>query len=168
MIVSEQAVCDSGLDWTVLRCSGFMSNAIRDWLSQLQAGDVVRAPFGDVRIAVIDPHDIAAVAALALTGPEHGRRIYRLTGPEALLPAEQVAILAVVLGRDLRFRPLSDAEARTEMSLTMPADYVDALFSYFADGTYDDSKVLPTVEELTGRRPRSFREWAAAHAELFR
>ena len=50
----------------------------------------------------------------------------------------------------------------------MPTDYVDAFMSFFADGTYDDSLVVPTVQQLLARRPRSFQEWAAAHAMAFR
>jgi uncharacterized protein YbjT (DUF2867 family) len=64
-VVSEAAVRDSGLDWTVLRTSGFMSNALQ-WIPQLRVGDVVREPFADVPIAAIDPFDIAGVAALTL------------------------------------------------------------------------------------------------------
>jgi hypothetical protein len=45
------------------------------------------------------------------------------------------------------------------MSAAMPAEYVDAFFSFFADGTLDESKVLPTVQELTGRPARTFRQW---------
>jgi uncharacterized protein YbjT (DUF2867 family) len=168
MIASEAAVRDSGVAWTILRASGFMSNALRDWLPQLQAGDVVSAPFAGVRIAVIDPFDIAAAAVEAFSARAHQGQVYRLTGPESLLPSEQVATLAVVLERDLRFVAQSDAEARAEMSRAMPAEYVDAFFSYFADGTYDDSAVLPTVEELTGRPPRTFERWAIAHADAFR
>lgn len=168
MIASEAAVRDSGVAWTILRASGFMSNALRDWLPQLQAGNAVRAPFAGVRIAVIDPFDIAAAAAEAFSARAHRRQVYRLTGPESLLPSEQVRVLGAVLGRDLRFVAQSDAEARAEMSRAMPPEYVDAFFSYFADGTYDDSVVLPTVEELTGRSPRTFEQWAIAHAEAFR
>jgi uncharacterized protein YbjT (DUF2867 family) len=168
MIESEDAVRESGVPWTILRSSGFMSNALRDWLPQLQAGDVVRAPFAGVRIAVIDPFDIAAVAAEAFSARAHRARIYRLTGPEPLLPSEQVPLLGTVLGRDLRFVAQSDAEARAEMSRAMPVEFVDAFFSYFADGTYDDSAVLPTVQELTGRPPRTFEQWAIAHARAFR
>jgi uncharacterized protein YbjT (DUF2867 family) len=62
MILSEAEVRESGVPWTVLRPSGFMSNALR-WTPQLRAGDVVLAPFAGVRVAAIDPHDIAAVAA---------------------------------------------------------------------------------------------------------
>jgi hypothetical protein len=54
------------------------------------------------------------------------------------------------------------------MSRSMPADYVDAFFSFFADGNLDESKVLDTVERVTGRKPRSFERWAIEHADAFR
>ena len=38
----------------------------------------------------------------------------------------------------------------------------------FADGTYDDSVVHPTVQQLLGRPPQSFGQWANAHANAFR
>jgi len=59
---SEAAVRDSGLRWTILRPSGFMSNTLQ-WIEQLHEGDAVVEPFADVPIAVIHPSDIAAVAA---------------------------------------------------------------------------------------------------------
>jgi uncharacterized protein YbjT (DUF2867 family) len=166
-ILSETAVRESGLPWTFLQPNSLMSNALQ-WRSQLQAGDVVHAPFADVRVATIDPHDVAAVAAEALTSGGHEGRSYRLSGPESLLPADRVAVLAKVLGRDLRFEGQSDADARAEMSATMPGEYVDAFFSFFADGKLDESKVLPTVQEVTGRQPRTFEQWARAHAGVFR
>jgi len=87
-----------------------MSNALR-WLPQLSAGDVVRVPFANVRTAVVDPHDIAAVAAVALHQDGHDGRIYCPTGPQALFPADQVRVLAEVLDRDLRFEAHPDDEA---------------------------------------------------------
>jgi uncharacterized protein YbjT (DUF2867 family) len=165
-IESEAAVRESGLQWTFLQPNSFMSNTLQ-WAGQLRAGDVVRAPFPGVRVATIDPADVAAVAASALTAPGHGGRSYRLSGPESLLPAERVALLGRVLGRELRFEAQSDAEARAEMSASMPPEYVDAFLSFFADGALDESEVLPTVEDVTGRPPRSFAEWAAANAGAF-
>jgi uncharacterized protein YbjT (DUF2867 family) len=166
-IRSEAAVRESGLEWTILRPSGFHSNVLR-WRPHLWAGDVVRAPFGEVPIASIDPYDIAAVAARALTAEGHQGRTYRLTGPQSLLPAEQVRVLAAVLGRRLRFEAQSDSEARAELRGIMASEYVDALFRFFVDGTYDDSKVLPTVQQLTGAPPRTFEQWATTHAQAFR
>jgi hypothetical protein len=54
------------------------------------------------------------------------------------------------------------------MSEAMPAEYVDAFFRFFVDGDVDESAVVPTVQEVTGRPPRSFKEWARAHADAFR
>ena len=166
MIESETAVQASGLTWTILRAFGFMSNTLQ-WVPQLRAGDLVRAPFGGVPVAVIDPQDIAAVAAAALTSPRHKGRVYTLSGPEALRPADRARILGEVLGRDLRFEAQPDDEARAEMSASMPVAYVAAFFDFYVTGTLDESGVRPDVAEVTGRAPRTFRQWAQAHAELF-
>ena len=166
-ILSEQAVRDSGLAWTFLQPNSFMSNALR-WLPQLAAGDVVREAFPNVPIATIDPADIAAVSLTAFNSEQHRGRSYRLSGPESLLPAERLAILASVLGRELRFEGLSNEEARAQMSANMPQQYVDAFFSFFVDGTVDETTVLPTVEQILGRPPGTFEQWAIAHADAFR
>jgi uncharacterized protein YbjT (DUF2867 family) len=166
-ILSERAVRESGLPWTFLQPNSFMTNALR-WLPQLEDGDTIRAPFADVAISTIHPDDVGAVAARALTTAEHEGRTYRLSGPEGLRPAEQVAILAKFSGRDLRFEAQTNEEARAEMEAAMPKAYVDAFFEFFVDGTVDETTVHPTVREVTGREPRSFEVWAEANADAFR
>ncbi|MBT2235760.1 NmrA family NAD(P)-binding protein [Nonomuraea sp. NEAU-A123] len=163
---SERAAREPGVPWTFLRPRAFMSNALR-WLPQLRTGDLVRVPFAGVAAAAIDPADIAAVAALALTSDGHEGRIYELTGPDSLLPADQIAVLAKVLRRDLRCEGLPDEEARAQMEASMPVEYVDAFFSFYVDGTLDESQVLPTVQEVTGHPPRTFEQWAETHADAF-
>ncbi|MYW05908.1 NAD(P)H-binding protein [Streptomyces sp. SID3343] len=165
MVASEEAVRQSGVAWTILRPTGFMANALR-WLPQLRAGDVVRGAWPDVAIAAIDPYDIASVAARALLESGHAGRVYPLSGPEPLVPADQVRILADVLGREkLRFEGLSNDEARAELLASgTPKEYVDAFYGFYAEGTLDESRVLPTVRTITGREPRTFRRWAEEHA----
>jgi uncharacterized protein YbjT (DUF2867 family) len=165
-IESERAVTASGLPYTFLQPNSFMSNVFR-WLPQLRDADVVRLPFADVPISTIAPDDLGAVAATALAGGHEGRT-YRLSGPESLLPAEQVAIVADVLGRDVHFEAQTDAEAREEMSRGMPPEYVDAFMQFFADGLIDESTVQPTVEQVIGRPPRTLAQWAAANADAIR
>jgi uncharacterized protein YbjT (DUF2867 family) len=165
-IESERIVQASGLEWTVLQPNSFMSNAL-EWVPQLASGDVVRGPFGSVPIATIDPADIGAIAALALTRPGHAGRTYRLSGPESLLREEQVAILGRVLGRELRWEGWSDAQARRELEAQMPKPYVDAFFAFFVDGLVDETTVLPTAAELLGRPPGTFEAWARANAKAF-
>jgi uncharacterized protein YbjT (DUF2867 family) len=164
---AEAAVRDSGLDWTILRPSGFQSNALR-WLPELREGDVVRAPWPAVPIAAIDPADIAAVASVVLTAPGHQGEALTLSGPEALTPGEQVAKLARALRRPLRYEPLSDDAARAAMAAEgTPASLIDAFFRFFSAGEFDDSALTATVLDITGCPPRTFEQWSQAHADLF-
>jgi uncharacterized protein YbjT (DUF2867 family) len=166
MALSEDAVRASELTWTLLRPRQFMSNALR-WLPQLATGDVVRVQFPSIRAGVIDPADIAAVAAAALTRDGLEGQALELTGPQALRPAEQVAVLGAVLNRPLVARELDDEETEAELAATMPRQYVDAFLSFFVGGTLDEETLYPTVEQVTGRSPRTFEQWATAHAEEF-
>ncbi|WP_216898863.1 NAD(P)H-binding protein [Nocardia alni] len=169
----ERAIRGSGIPWTMVRPLGFMSNALH-WSHTVRTQDTVYAPFGHGRIAAIDPADIAAVATTILTEPRlaesgHRDRTYLLSGPEPLSPAEQTEILSDVLGRSLRYAETSPAEAR------------DALLRFGVDDTMANaimalrataleaftSVVHPDVEQITGRAPRSFHDWAREHRAVF-
>jgi uncharacterized protein YbjT (DUF2867 family) len=164
---AEAAVRDSGVPWTFLHPSGYQSNALR-WLSQLREGDVVRAPWAGVPVAAIDPADIAAVAATVLSDPAaHAGHAYELSGPEPLTPGAQVTTLADVLGRPLRYEAMSEEDAKAEMAGTTPQPYIDAFFRFYSEGEFNDSRVVGTVEDLTGRAPRRFETWARDHAAAF-
>ena len=88
----EQVVRESGLDWTILRPSEFMTNTLW-WMDEITARGTVSVPSAEGRIGYVDPADIAAVAAAALTVPGHAGSIHRLTGPAALTTAEAAAAL---------------------------------------------------------------------------
>lgn len=163
---SERALEASGLGWTFVRPNTLMSNALK-WADAVRAGEPILAPFATVPIALNDPRDVAAVAVAAMVGGGLDGAALHTSGPDALRPAEQVAILGEVLGHDLAFRAQPDDEARAEMEDQMPAAFVDAFFEFFVAGTADETTVRPTVEEVTGTPPRGFREWAEAHRGAF-
>lgn len=166
-LTSEAAVTSSGVPWTILRPSGFMSNTL-EWVEQIRTGDLVRAPFPNAPIAAIDPYDIAAVATAALTGAGHEGHAYTLSGPKAILPAERVNLLSKIVGRNLRFEGLTEEEAETELRKSHPEELVQGFLRFFAKGEFDDSGVVPTVQEITGKTPRTFEDWAKAHERFFR
>jgi uncharacterized protein YbjT (DUF2867 family) len=163
---AEAAVRGSGVPWTILRPSGFHSNALR-WLPQLRQGDVVRAPWPEVPIATIDPADIAAVAATVLTEPGHVHTAPTLSGPQPLTAGEQVTTLARVLRRPLRYEPLSDDDARAQMQADTLEPVIDAFFRFFTDGEFDDSLVVDSVHDITGHQPRTFEQWVRDHTHAF-
>ena len=69
MLRSEAAVKGSGVASTILGLRLHV-HALR-WRDHLREGDVVREPFANVGVAVIDPHDIGEVAASALRAEGH-------------------------------------------------------------------------------------------------
>ena len=163
---TEEAVKASQLVWTFLRPNSFMSNTLR-WRDQLVAGDVVRLQFPDVPVSTIHPRDIADVAVRAFTG-DHGGQVYRLTGPVALTPVEQLAILSDGIGRSLTPYPMSQAETHEDLYASMPAHYASAIESFFGDGTIDETSVTDAVERVTGHAPRTLQEWVRENRAAFR
>ncbi|MEY2604906.1 MAG: hypothetical protein QOH31_2715 [Verrucomicrobiota bacterium] len=98
----EELIRSSHLAWTFLRAGQFMSNALR-WAGTIKEQSKVYFPGGTGTVAPIHPGDIAAVAAAALIESGHESQAYELTGPELLTVAEQVEILARVVGRPLEY-----------------------------------------------------------------
>jgi uncharacterized protein YbjT (DUF2867 family) len=160
----EQAIRDSGIGWTFLRPTAYMSNAL-NWAGMIAADQVVHAPFAVGRAAVVDPADIAAVAAACLTHDGHNHRVYELTGPEPLSPADQVAILSQVLGRDLRYAEADPAGTLAQMvSYGMPEELAHAIVELFRSTVEPyNSELTGDVTAVTSRPARSFTDWAQAH-----
>ncbi|MFF4418325.1 NAD(P)H-binding protein [Streptosporangium sp. NPDC001559] len=156
----------SGLPRTVLRADTIASNTL-GWADQIRATGVVRGPL-TAATAVIDPRDIAAVAARALTDDAHLGATHLLTGPRVIGRPEQVRAIGTAIGRELRFEevPVPDARARMLADGRPPA-LVDALLAA-AEKRSASSLVTSTVEGLTGRPPYDFQQWAHDHRESFR
>ncbi|SDP73532.1 Uncharacterized conserved protein YbjT, contains NAD(P)-binding and DUF2867 domains [Actinopolyspora xinjiangensis] len=162
-LAGEKAVRDSGLAWTVLRPWEFTSNALW-WAPSIREHGSVYSHEVPEGSQVVDPADIAAVAARALTEPGHERRIHPLTGPERLTVARRVAVLSEELARPVEFVELSTEQARQRMLRYMPAGIVEDMLS--TEG--GDPGLPDTVRRITGRPARTFRQWAREHVEAFR
>ncbi|MEU3902834.1 NAD(P)H-binding protein (plasmid) [Streptomyces goshikiensis] len=163
----EDELRKSGLDWAVLRPGGFASNALW-WAESVRAQRVVAAPFGDVGVPVIDPLDIAEVAAACLLDDRHTGGVYELTGPQVITPREQTGALAAALGSPVRFHELTRAEARAAMARSMPAELADDTLDILGSPNPAELRVSEDVERVLGRAPRSFADWATDHVAAFR
>ncbi|QUQ64765.1 NAD(P)H-binding protein [Kutzneria sp. CA-103260] len=163
----ERAVRESGVPWIMVRPMGFMSNALM-WAGSIRAQDAVFAPYADGRVAVIDPLDIAAVAAVALTSAATGQ-VLTLSGPQALSPGEQVETLASVLGRPLRFVEVTPAAARDAIiSHGVSPSMADAIMALRATALEEFTSVVhPTVGRVTGRPAGTFHAWAIRNLAAF-
>ncbi|MDX6432262.1 MAG: hypothetical protein QOE54_4628, partial [Streptosporangiaceae bacterium] len=146
----EDAVQQSGLDWTVLRPGGFDSNAFL-WAEMVRSQRTVAAPFGDVALPFIDPADIAEVAAVALRDGTHAGRTYELTGPAPISPREQAQAIADALETPVRFVEQSRDEARAQLLQFMPEPVVDGTLTILGEPSAAEQRVSPDVEQTLGR-----------------
>ena len=163
----EDAVRQSGMDWTILRPGGFNSNAYA-WAESIRAQRTVSAPFGDVGLPNIDPADIGAVAAVALQKDGHAGQIYALTGPAITTPRQRAEAFGEALGEPIRFIEQTRDEARTQMLQFMPERVVETTLDVFGDPTAAEQRISPDLEQVLGRAPRSFADWARRNIAAFR
>jgi uncharacterized protein YbjT (DUF2867 family) len=162
----EQAVADSGVEWTRLEPQEFMCNAL-NWVDSIRSEGVVREPY-DFPSALIHEADIAAVAAVALLDDGHTGRAYNLTGPESLTPREQIAILSKAVGRDVNFDQITHQQAVDRLMGTgVPQADAEYVIGWYATPSADHTTVVNTVEQVTGRPARTFAQWATEHAGRF-
>lgn len=166
---SEEHLEASGLAWTILRPGAFASNTL-SWAPSIKAQGMVFHVMGNGATTPIDPHDIAAVAVAALTMPGHEGKIHDLTGPEALTNAALVEKIGRALGKPLQCIDAPEAAARSGMLAEgMPLVLVEAILELMAlTRSGYGAKVSPTVEEVLGRRARTFDQWLEAHLDAFR
>jgi uncharacterized protein YbjT (DUF2867 family) len=163
----EDAVRQSDLDWTVLRPGGFDSNTFA-WAEAVRSQRTVTAPFGDVGLPAVDPVDIAEVAAVVLRGEGHAGRTYELTGPAPISPRERAQVIGDALGTPVRFVEQSRAEARAQMLRFMPEPVVDGTLAILGEPSAAEQRVSPDIENLLGRAPHTFAEWAGRNIAAFR
>lgn len=162
----EQAVADSGVEWTRLEPQEFMSNTLT-WIDSIRAEGVIREPYG-FPSALVHEADIGAVAAVALLEDGHTGQAYNLTGPEPLTLSQRLEILSATLGRDIGFERITHEQAIARLQATgvsrADAEYV---IGWYATPPIEGATVVDTVERVTGRPARTFAQWATEHAERF-
>ncbi len=164
----ESAIRASGIPFTFVQPSGFMTNALY-WARSIKAEGIVRAATGDGRISFIHSDDIADVVIKALTTREHRGESLPITGPEALSYAEMTAKIGAAIGKALRFQTISEEQERQQqIAWGAPEPLVEARLSIFRairEGRL--AKVTDTVERLLGRKPITFDRWGEQNARAF-
>ena len=165
----DDAVKASGLGYTILQPNVFFQNMLA-MAGPIRQHGRFRSAVGNARISMIDVRDIAEVAVRTLTEDGHVGKTHVLTGPESLTYYDVARLLSEATGKRIEYEALGEAEAvKALVSLGIPEpiarDRVEIHLS-FSNGKF--TPVTGDVENLLGRGPRRFADFARDHAAAFR
>lgn len=154
----EEALKASGADWTVVRAAWFNQNFDESFfLEPVLAGEIALPTAGAVE-PFVDADDIADVVVAALTDDRHIGRTYELSGPRLLSFSDVAAELSKATGREIAYVPVSNEAYRAVLRENgLPEEFAD-LFALLLDGR--NAHVVHGVEEVLGRKPRDFTDFA--------
>ncbi len=161
----------SDIPSTFLRNAGFMQNYI-NFQAQMVKDGMLYAATADAAQSLIDVRDIAAVAAQILQNPApHAGKAYTLTGGESLTDTQRAAQLSQALGRTVGYTPISveysSGVMRSEWKMPAPlVDWMDSLNTLVGKGYAAGTS--PDVQNLLGRAPITFAQFAKDHAAAWR
>jgi uncharacterized protein YbjT (DUF2867 family) len=156
----EEAMYESGMDFTVLQPTMFMQNFDSSWNSVLEHGQI-SVPYSKLaKMCYVDYRDVAAAAALALTEDKLSYGTFELCAPGMVNGVELAALISEALGRKIEAGESSSEEwAKTaqipegpirEGLATMNADYDQYGFP-------GGNAIV--LRAILGREPRTLRQY---------
>ena len=165
----EAAIRASGIRFTFVRPTGFMSNLLA-WSRSIVAEGIVRSSTGDGKRPFIHSEDIAAVAVRALTADDYVGKALPITGPQSLSFAEITEKIGSAIGRQLEYRPVSDEEAGRRFSATgaSPEEVAAHVELWRAIREGRVGATTNEVERILGRKPIALDQWLVENAPAFR
>lgn len=163
---AEQALIESGADWTIVRSAFFAQNFSEKAFVDLIRSGMVALPAPETGEPFVDADDIADVVVTALTEDGHTGQLYELTGPRLLTFAEAVAEIATAANREVRYLQITPEHFLATLAEEgLPGDFAAALtevLSTVLDGR--NSYLTNGVSRALGRPPRDFADYARATA----
>ena len=170
----EKIIEESGIPYTFLRPVGFMQNFINFFGQTIKNQNAFYLPAGDGKVSFVDVRDIAAVAVKTLVANDndnqHIGKAYGITGDELLTYKQAAEILSKEVGKKINYVNISDDDARKAMKGIGIEDWlIDGmmeLYSIIKDGHAE--QITNTVEQILGKKPGSFSQFAKEYAEFFR
>ncbi|MBV8212010.1 MAG: NmrA family NAD(P)-binding protein [Verrucomicrobia bacterium] len=158
----EEVLRTSDIPHVILRPNFFMQNALVQRAS-IEAG-VYTEPITTNSISYVDIRDIAEVA-VATAGGDFDDQALTLTGREAIGGERVSTLLSQAAGKRVQFVSPSLERFRSGLAGNkLPDWHIDALVELYAkvqEGRASHvSSVTADIENVTGKRPRSYLEFA--------
>jgi uncharacterized protein YbjT (DUF2867 family) len=149
----------------------FMQNLSGIHSVEIREKDEIFIPAGKSKTSFIDGADIGLATAILLHQPEkYKNTAHTITGPEALDYFQVAEILSRVTGRKIRYSKPSYLKYRNYYIKKRGLDknYVNVTVAlYFMTRMGTAKEVTNGFYKLTGRKPRTFEEFAKGNLKYF-
>jgi uncharacterized protein YbjT (DUF2867 family) len=146
----EEALFNSGMDFTILQPCTYMQNILAGWKSITNQG-IYSVPYSiNAKISIVDLEDIGLAAAKVLTSEEFRNGIYELSGPQPLSQIEVAETISKVLGTPVQAvkQELSVwiSDARNSGMVNYQVETLVKMFEYYDKyGLVGNSQVLKMI-----------------------
>jgi NAD(P)H dehydrogenase (quinone) len=166
---TELAVQNSGIDYAIMRPNFIFQNFINYDLGAVKSGSIY-LPSGDGKTSYIDVRDVAEVIVEILKNSKnHSRKIYNITGSEALNHEAAAKIFTEVLRTEVKNINPTEAEYKhTLTSYNLPeatVDFMAMLYSFIKAGYF--TTITHDFENITGRKPKTFKDFVSDYKAVF-
>lgn len=147
----EEAVLDSGMEYTFLHPALFFQNYAQGWDRMISTGVLAEPWSTETRFSRIDYRDVAEVAAIALTEDRLLYGTFELCAEGALNRHEVAALVSGVLRREIKADRVDPATLGPEAAPMRP------MFDHYDRGDLRGNAL--TLSAILERKPRTLRAY---------
>lgn len=98
----EEMIFESGIPFTILQPAPYLQNLLANWKGITENG-ILKVPYSvESKFSFIDLEDLAEVAKIVLTEPNHKNAVYELAGTAPISHVEVAEIFSHVLKREVK------------------------------------------------------------------
>jgi NAD(P)H dehydrogenase (quinone) len=146
---TEQAIIDSGIDYTILRNGWYTENYANTIKGAVDGGAYIGSA-SNGRISSASRADYAEAAAVVITNESHKGKIYELAGDDSYTLHDLAAEVSKQSGKKIPYKNLTEGEYIEALkSFNVPGPLAEAIAGWDVsasnDDLYDDSHQLSLI-----------------------
>jgi uncharacterized protein YbjT (DUF2867 family) len=155
----EEALYESGMEFTVLQPTMFMQNFDSGWNTVLKQSRLSLPYSKHTKASYVDYRDLAEVAALALTGDRLGYGTFELCAPGMVNRVELAAMMSEAIGRTIEAgEPPFDEWAQAEKIPEARREGIRTMYADYNQYGFPGGNAL-VLRSILGREPRTLRQY---------
>ena len=156
----EQALCESGLTFTVLQPAMFFQNLAASWKTIVEQGSFALPYSTETKACYVDYRDVAEAAALALTTDTLDFGTFELCAPGMLTRTQLVGLMSQALGRPVKAvnLPLNEWAEKAHMPEGVLRDGLERMYADYDRFGFPGGNAL-ALRAILGREPRSMQDY---------